>query len=153
MAILAILIRHAKPDLEGKVTESGRKMQKKVNDFLKSLEVAPTEIWTSPITRAKETAALVGEVFNVQPKEDFALSELELFDEMEITAKLAEMPDESTVIMVSHGPQIMRLASYWLGAHILPGAPPTSSATIIEFPGKVQEGGGVFVRQITYSDL
>ncbi len=153
MAILAILIRHAKPDLEGKVSESGRKMQKKVNEFLKSLEIEPTEIWTSPITRAKETAALVGELFGKEPKEDFALSEVELFDELEITAKLSEMPDESTVIMVSHGPQIMRLVSYWIGAHILPGSPPTSSATIIEFPGKVQEGKGTLVRQITYSDL
>jgi len=153
MAILAILIRHAKPDLEGKLTDSGRQMQKKVNAFLKSLEVAPTQIWTSPILRARETAEIVTQDFGVSAENEMALSELELFDEQEITNKLAAMPDESTVILVSHGPQIMRLTSYWVGAHILPGSPPTSSATIIEFPGKVGQGKATFVRQINYSDL
>ena len=87
------------------------------------------------------------------PKQEFALGDLEMFDETEITDKLAQIPDESTVVLVSHGPQIMRLVTHWTGMRMYKSLPPTSSATLIEFSGKVQAGKAKFVRLITYSDF
>ncbi len=129
-------------------------MQKKVNTYLKSeFQIEPTEIWTSPILRAKETAEMIGKEFNLTPKEDISLGELEMFDDLEINNKFMEIADESTIIIVTHAPQIMRLATYWLGQKTLTSQPPTSSALFLEFPGKVEQGKATFVRLLTYSDI
>lgn len=154
MAILAILVRHAKPrDSDGALSESGIMMQKKVSSYLKKeFEITPNEIWTSPILRAKQTADLIGEEFGLTPQEELVLGELDMFDEFEVTQKLAVLPDESTVIIVTHAPQIMRLSTYWTGAQFFTGTPATSCAIFYEFPEKVVPGTGHFVRLVTYSD-
>lgn len=156
MSKLAILVRHAKPlelDPAKKLSDSGKKMQATVNAFLKELEIEPTEIWTSPVLRAKETAELIGRDFNKSIQEEPALGELELFDEIELNLKLKELPDESTVIMVSHAPQIMRLATYWIGMQYFALPPPTSSALFLVFADGVDPGRARPVRFVTYSDL
>lgn len=157
MPILAILVRHAKPlalDPTQKLSDSGKEMQKTVNAHLKNeLQIEPTELWTSPVLRAVETAQIIAEAFNLVPQQEIALGELEMFDELEITNKLKEMPDESTVILVSHAPQIMRLATYWTGDQVFSGAPATSSALFLEFPSKVEPGKARFIRHVTYSDI
>ena len=157
MSTLVILIRHAKAEVsKGPVqnlTESGRMMQSKVNKYLKKFGIVPDAIWTSPVPRARETATMIADTFEIMPKEELALADAEMFDEAEITQKLSELPDRSTVILVSHGPQIMHLATYLLGSRQLQSQPPTSSALFIEFDDKVEEGKGRFTRMITYSDL
>ncbi|MBS0633902.1 MAG: histidine phosphatase family protein [Verrucomicrobia bacterium] len=154
MAILAILVRHAKPrDSDGALSESGIMMQKKVSSYLKKeFEITPNEIWTSPILRAKQTADLIGEEFGLTPQEELVLGELDMFDEFEVTQKIATLPDESTVIIVTHAPQIMRLSTHWAGHQVFAGTPPTSAALFYEFPEKVVPGTGRFVRLVSYSD-
>lgn len=157
MAILVLLVRHAKPlmlDTAQSLSETGKEMQKKVNAYLKNeLLIEPTEIWTSQIPRALETAQMIGKEFNITPKEEIALGELEMFDALEITNKFKEIADESTIIIVTHAPQIMRLATYWLGYQMFTTQPPTSSALFLEFPSKVEEGKASVVRFVTYSDI
>lgn len=155
MAVLAILVRHAKAlDEEKTLSETGIMMQKKINAFLKKeIQIEPNELWTSPVVRATQTAALIGDEFGLTPKQEFALGELDMFDEFEITQKMAELPDESTVIIVTHAPQIMRLSTYWSGAQNFAGSPPNSSAIFFEFPGKVIPGTAHMVRFVSYSDI
>ena len=157
MAILTILVRHAKAsllDTTQKLSDSGKDMQKMVNSHLKNeLQIEPNEIWTSPILRAKETAELLGQEFGLVPQEEIGLGELELFDELAITNRLKEMPDESTIILVSHAPQIMRLASYWVGTKLFEEPPDTSTAVFLEFPRKIEPGTARFVRMVTYLDI
>ncbi len=155
MAILTILMRHANTKSEGVhqiLSESGRKMQAKVNAYLKAMGIEPTQIWTSPILRAKQTAEMIGQEFGITPQEEWALSD-DLFDEIETSNRLFEMPDESTIILVSHAPQIMRLSTYFMGGQVFGATPPTSSAAFIEFQGKVKPGKGRFIRLVTYSDI
>ncbi|MCE5293569.1 MAG: histidine phosphatase family protein [Chlamydiales bacterium] len=156
MSILVLLTRHAKPlaqDISQRLSESGKEMQKVVNSHLKNdLQIEPSAIWTSPILRAKETAMLIGEEFALEPQEEMALSDV-AFDELEITEKLAHLPDESTIIMVSHAPQLMRLATYWMGSQAYGQTPPTSSVLLIELDYPVIAGNAKIVRFITYSDL
>ncbi len=126
-------------------------MQAYIIDVLKDFGVQPTEIWTSPVVRAVETAELIGNAFAITPQQEVALGELEMFDELEVTNHLATVADGSTIILVSHAPQIVRLTSYWLGGRAYSSSPPTSSATLIEFPNSVAPGKGQFVRLISYS--
>ena len=157
MAILTILVRHAKAmvndDAVQVISNSGRMMQEKVNRYLKRFEIQPTELWTSPVLRAKQTAEMIAEEFDLKAQEELTLGELEMFDEYEITQKLALVPDESTIIIVTHGPQIMRLATYWLGNRLFQGQPATSSALFLEFPDGVKPGEAKFIRLINYSDI
>lgn len=161
MSILVILVHHAK-SLEGGqaygLSDEGKKMQSKVNAFLKELEIAPTEIWTSPALSASETARMIGREYGQEPKEIDTLGELEMFDEVMINEQLKEMPDESTVVIVSHPLQMMRLASFWLGYQYFAEAPPASSALFLVFrqkagPQKVGPNAASIVRFITYADL
>lgn len=158
MTILAILVRHATaapspndPDGIQRITNSGRKRQETVNSIMKDYEIQPTEMWSSPVTRAQETAEIIGKAFNVTPETEVALGELEMFDEAIVTSRLSEVPDESTIILVSHAPQILRLSTYWIGKRIYGTSPPTSSATLIKFTHKVEPGKGEFVRIIAAS--
>lgn len=156
MSILVILVNHAK-SLDGASTnalsDSGKKMQSRVNAFLKELEVVPTEIWTSPTLSASETARMIGKEYGQEPKEIETLGELEMFDEVMINEELKELPDESTVIIVSHSLQMMRLATYWLGYRYFAEAPPASSGLFLVFRQKVGPKGADIVRFVTYADL
>lgn len=129
-------------------------MQKAVNTYLKNeLGLQPTHLWTSPVLRAYETAQIVGEAFKLAPEQEIALSELEASSEVEITRKLQEVPDKSCVILVTHSPQIVRLASLWAKDAAPIATPPTSSALLLEFGGSVQPGSARFIRLVTYSDI
>lgn len=129
-------------------------MQKVVNAYLKNeLGIKPTHLWTSPVLRAYETAQLLGEDFNLVPQEEAALSEQETSSEVELTQKLNEVPNKSCVILVSHSPQIVRLASLWAPDAAPSGTPPTSSVLFLEFAGPVQPGGARFIRIVTHSDI
>ncbi len=156
MVRLIILARHAKADVSDssqKLTESGRKMQLALIDNLKKIGITPNAIWTSPLLRALQTAAMFGDAFGIDPKEELVLGEQEMFDEMEITNKIKEMPDESTLIIVTHAPQILRLATNWTGTQFFKGTPPTSSALFLEFGNVVAPGKAHFVQLITSASI
>lgn len=127
-------------------------MQKVVSAHIKDeLGIRPTHLWTSPVLRAKETADIVGEVFGLKPQQEAALGEQKIGCESEITQKLQEVPDNSCVMLVSHSPQIVSLASYLANQSL--ATPPTSSVAILEFANKVEPGLGRFVRLVSYSDI
>lgn len=156
MSILVILLHHAKTvdnSVANALSESGKKMQSRVNAFIKELEVTPTQIWTSSLLAASETARMIAREYNQEPIELEVLGELEMFDEAMINEQVKELPDESTVLIVSRALPLMRLASYWLGYPYYAGAPPASSALFLVFKNKVGSKEAKLVRFVTYEDL
>lgn len=132
------------------ISESGRAVQKEMNAYMKSLGLAPTQIWHSPVLRTQQTAEMIAEDFPAPLVPELSLSEV--FDEYDIVNKLAQVPDQSTIFLVSHGPQLFRLSGFLIGYTLLKSPLQNSAALVLEFTGKVQAGDASYVRLITYHD-
>jgi phosphohistidine phosphatase SixA len=163
MKLRIVLVRHAQPksatqspDSSEFLSRDGRTMQKHVNGWLKERRFVPDEIWYSPAGRTTETAKIIGEDFDVQPKEEILLGTTllgEMFDEQEVVNKLLEVPEETCLFLVTHAPQITRLANYLLSRHLPLGEPSHSSALIIDFRNEVGQGKGVIVKNLSGKEV
>jgi phosphohistidine phosphatase SixA len=115
-----------------------------MDGYMLEIGLIPTEIWHSPILRAKHTAEVIAKDFNVPLKEELSLGDN--FDEIDLVEKFSEAQAGSCIFLVSHGPQLMRLSTYLLGRSIFKTQIPTSSALVIEFQKQVGERKGIFVK-------
>lgn len=81
---------------------------------LAKLKLALDEIWTSPLTRAKQTADILarGLDFSKRPRIVKALEPGQKPDLL--LQKLAQHPDSKGIALVGHEPDMGRLASYML---------------------------------------
>jgi len=132
------------------ISESGRAVQKEINAYLRAKGYVPTQIWHSPVLRAQQTAELIGEDFQVPLQPELSLSEY--FDELDILNKLAQAPDNSTIFLVSHGPQLFRLSGFLIGYTLLKSPLQNSSALVLEFQDKVVAGAARYVELFTSHD-
>jgi phosphohistidine phosphatase SixA len=164
MVTTVVLIRHAKPvettdysDFTRPISDEGKLIQKKMDQYLKERLVVPDQIWHSPFIRAKETAEIIGRDFSVSVSEELALGDF--FDEEELLEKLARANKQPNlgpnpcIFLVGHGPQLMRLATHAAGMQCYPETPSSSSALLIEFKEKISPGSGNFVSYYTVNDL
>lgn len=62
-----------KPDDERPLTKKGKKEMRRVAEFLRKLQVAPSLILSSPLPRAWQTAEIVAEYLGVELREENAL--------------------------------------------------------------------------------
>jgi phosphohistidine phosphatase len=113
MARILILMRHAIPDMSAfvedaliPISESGKILHKRVAESLKKSGYLPDRIVYSPYQRTKESAALLGEVFNVPPQEEplLALGK----DADRAFEKYKEY--SGTTILVGHLPSLLHIA-------------------------------------------
>lgn len=112
-----ILIRHGKAEPRGTVVSDEKRQLipkgiEKLNEDLPYLRIHLKNrdnvlIWTSGIRRAKETAEIVSQVFDI--KKIYTQEFLETGEYKAMVKKLKEMPEEATIIMVGHEPDL----SFW----------------------------------------
>ena len=109
------LLRHAEAephradDFSRRLTEKGESQILRVGEFLKGHDVRPELILSSPVLRAKETAAIVAEVLGMDPPTDApwlacgmnperAISELSGYAKLDSLMIVGHEPDFSSLI-------------------------------------------------------
>jgi phosphohistidine phosphatase len=106
------IVRHAEaaagePDDLRPLTGAGREKAREVGKQLASNGIRPDAILTSPLLRARETAAEIGRATGVEPEPDERLSpgaEAE-----DVRAAIADRGE--TVVVVGHQPDCSRVAA------------------------------------------
>jgi len=148
-----ILIRHADagdPDPQRypddrlrPLTPEGRREHERVARGLARLGLAPTHVLTSPLARARETAAITARALGwsgpIEPVEILG----DRFRVEDLREHLARYPEDSTVVCVGHEPHLSRFAATLLhheGAAKLGLA--KSGVIGLECPGKPAPGTG-----------
>jgi phosphohistidine phosphatase len=124
--MLLLLVRHANAgdrdpakwpdDRDRPLTDKGRKAHRRVSRLLGELDLAPTLVLTSPLTRAAQTAEILTETLELEPP----VSCDALADSPDL-GKLAECTGEqgpgAIVAMVGHSPWMEELAAVLLGGN------------------------------------
>ena len=148
-----ILIRHADagdPDPQRypddrvrPLTAEGRRAHEVIARGLARMGLAPTHLLTSPLARARETAAITAQALgwtgSIEPVECLG----DRFTVADLLEHLARYPDDSTVVCVGHEPHLSRFAATLLhpeGALKIGLA--KSGVIALEFAGKPAPGAG-----------
>jgi phosphohistidine phosphatase len=118
------LVRHAEaapgePDELRALTPDGRRAARDLGDRLANEGVSPDAVISSPLLRARETAAEIGRALGVEPEADDRLGSGATAD------GLRELVDGrgETVVAVGHQPDCGRIAAE-LGDGVEPPFPP-----------------------------
>lgn len=91
------------------LTERGVKKSLRHGRSLARMKAVPTEIWTSPLARAHQTAELMNRAFMVRMKVEPALSPAG--DPQAVLNELARCADGASVMLVGHEPMMGQLAT------------------------------------------
>ncbi|MGH8160595.1 MAG: SixA phosphatase family protein [Gammaproteobacteria bacterium] len=121
MDCLLLIVRHgpAEPagsegDAARRLTREGRERMRRAAAALVELAPKPDQIWSSPLVRARETAALLAEAFGVAeatPTPFLAHG----FDRGELVVEL-ERAGSGPYVVVGHEPDVSALTAWLLGA-------------------------------------
>lgn len=102
-------------DLERPLTAEGKEELEDVARTLARLKIKPDRIATSPLRRAKETAAIVAKSFKGRQKP-------EVWDELkpegskkELYGRLSKLRPESRVLLVGHEPYLTQMINELMG--------------------------------------
>jgi phosphohistidine phosphatase len=123
------------------LTDDGRRAHRTVAAALARMHLRPTRLYTSPLLRARETAAITHEVLGGPAPETLeALSDH--FSATRLLEVLAEQPDDALVACVGHEPSLSGFAALLLhpqGAVRI--AMPKSGVLGFECPRPPRPGG------------
>ena len=119
-----ILVRHGKAEAHGHprgdgaraLTEKGHWQSRRVGRFLRSEELVPDLVLTSPLVRGRETAELLCEAAEVDPPvvQEWLACGMRPSEALRELAAYAETME--TVVIVGHEPDFSRLVGHLLGA-------------------------------------
>jgi len=147
-----ILLRHGlaveaedwnNSDSERPLTREGMKKTLTAVKGLFHIGSEPTHLLSSPYVRARETAEIVQEVFNMT--ESIQLCDELVFHHAPTTIFpiLTKLPEASTVICVGHEPHLGQLAAIMISGRYIPGLSlKKAGACAIQFEEKPQIGRG-----------
>ena len=119
-----IIIRHAiaedrdtwaeqgQPDEKRPLTKAGKKKMRQTVDGLTTIVRSIDVLGTSPLTRAKQTAEIVGKAYDLKPEKVEGL--IPDGTREDVLAWLREQPEEQTVAIVGHEPNLGLLTSWLL---------------------------------------
>jgi phosphohistidine phosphatase len=124
------LVRHAEaaggePDELRPLTPAGREQARSLGEHLRDSGVRPDAVLTSPLLRARETAALLGRELGLDAVPDERLAPGATAD----TVASAVAGRGETVIVVGHQPDCSRIAGALTGGPE-PDFPPAGSVAI-----------------------
>jgi phosphohistidine phosphatase len=124
------LVRHAEaaggePDELRPLTPAGREQARSLGERLRDAGVRPDAILTSPLLRARETAALLGRELGVEAMPDERLAPGATAD----SVASAVNGRGETIIVVGHQPDCSRIAGALTGGPE-PDFPPAGSVAI-----------------------
>jgi phosphohistidine phosphatase len=121
--VQVFLLRHAEAaqetlamrDPHRHLTEAGRRQARDIGDRLRWHDCTPTQLWSSPLVRAIQTAELVAAGLECQlPVETLpALAPDE--NPRDVVAALAALPGDAVVILVGHEPGLSAVGSLLVG--------------------------------------
>lgn len=152
-----LIVRHAKaeerelhaatgaPDTERPLTEAGRKSARRIGRALKELLPRIDVLASSPLVRARDTAGLIAREYRKLP-----IAELPALapghPAKAVLAWLKEQPQDATVGVVGHEPDLGRLASWLLAGGERPFvAFKKGGACLLDFSERPSPGTGVLV--------
>ncbi len=100
------------------LSDNGRAAARATGQTLLDREVRPVHIWSSPLTRALQTAELIAGQLESDVSVEL-LSCLEPGGDLgELLSRLSELPDGADVLLTSHEPLCSRLGSILTGVTI-----------------------------------
>ena len=156
-----VLIRHAraeerallKRDRTRALTVDGRRRMRKAARGLHTLLPGLSQIATSPLTRARQTAAIVAEV-----RDDIDVTLLAALAPggavHAVLAWLRTQPADATLALVGHEPDLGQLASWLLSSRKTGFVQfKKGAAALIEFAGAPAAGKGTLVWLLTAAQL
>jgi phosphohistidine phosphatase len=146
--MLLTLIRHGEAcaptaalgDRGRALTIRGREESEATGEALASRGVVPSQIWTSPLVRAVQTAELVAAAL---PYDRVIEARGDLFpssDVEELCAALSHQSTRASVIVIGHQPFMSMITSHLLGIYI--GGFPTAAAYHIALERGTGDGAG-----------
>lgn len=115
------IIRHAiaterspdVPDDSRPLTKVGRRRFRQAARGLARLFPSPDRLLTSPLLRARETARIAGEAWQVRPTAEAALAGGTV---EELTAALERVADAPAVALIGHEPQVSEYLAHLVGS-------------------------------------
>lgn len=115
-------------DADRALTSKGEQQAQRVGQWLKHLGVTPDEVWTSPLLRARQTAAGLVEAWKQAPP---VLADEALGTPGDLEALLTQLTrtPASTVVLVGHEPFLGALLYRLVGGHG-PGSLPLGKGAI-----------------------
>lgn len=157
-----LLFRHGiaveREDWEGQeaerpLTRKGAEKAREAAVGLRRLDIAPTHLLSSPLTRALETAKLVGEVFR--------LGDVKVCDELlpdappdKLFPLLASLPEDACAICVGHEPHLGLAAGFMLFGRPATGLPlKKAGVCCIRFEDGLKAGKGTLRWWLTPDQL
>jgi phosphohistidine phosphatase len=128
------IVRHAKaadgePDELRPLTREGSESARAVGERLAAEGVRPDAVLTSPLLRARETAAEIGRALGVEPESDQRLSPGATPDDI----RAAASGRGETVVVVGHQPDFGRAAAV-LGGRAEQKLPP-AGVVVVDLDG------------------
>lgn len=135
----AVDMRSALSDYDRWLTEAGRRAMTKVGESLSTSGLRYTQVYTSPLVRAVQTAEILAAsapAFDGPLEVHRALS-TEEGTTAEVLAPLEQAPDDALIVMVTHMPKVGVLTAH-LGGLVSAPAFRTGSACLLS----VADGSG-----------
>jgi len=126
------------------LTDQGKKKVRQVAKGLAVMGLAPTHLFTSPLTRARETAAIVNAI--LCPSVTMSLcNALEPGSTPQfLTTFLRTLPDHSVVLLVGHEPLLGATGGYLLSGQSSRNYPMKKAGVgLIHLPGPARAGKGL----------
>ena len=153
MTTTVVLIRHAKPedgiytsDFTRPISQNGVEIQEKMSLLLKEAGYIPEQILFSPYLRTRQTAEILGKIFNITPSLEQALGFF--FDELALIQKIPDPEKNQTIFMVGHAPSLLRFANRLVGKSCPIYEIDRSGALILQFEDKVDFGIAKFQKYL-----
>ena len=103
-----------RPDDERPLTDHGKKEMRQVATFLHALKIALDEIVTSPLPRARQTAEIVADRFDLEVTEEKTIAEN--FDVTDLK-QLVRNYSVDDLMIVGHEPSFTNVIGEVTGAH------------------------------------
>lgn len=134
--------RTGRPDTERPLTDDGRERMVAAARGLHHVLGTLDAILTSPLVRARETAAIVGETFDgTVPVEEPALAPES--EPAALLAALGEFDGDATIAVVGHDPHLSYLAGFLVsGEEAAPVELKKGAACLVTFDGVPSAGAG-----------
>jgi phosphohistidine phosphatase len=121
--VQVFLIRHADADPvtpaiadpQRPLTETGHQQARAIGDRLRWHDCTPTQIWSSPLVRALETAELIARGVESELAVEAVPALAPGADPRAVVAALRQLADDAIVMLVGHGPNLSRVGALLTG--------------------------------------
>ena len=130
-------------ELSRPLTKEGIIKTQKCAEGLRHVDLSPTHILCSPLTRTQETAKIAKEILGCKAK--IQLCPELVFDQSPLLLfpMLNQLPPSATVMVVGHEPHLGQAAGLMISGQECPGLSlKKAGAVLVSFEGEIRPGRG-----------